>query len=296
MVLRAGRRIGGLTGAPVDGPALGAVVLAAGMGERFGGPKQLVAVGPAGECILAYNVHDLLAAGFARVAVVTRRELAGQVRAVLEPAGAAVTVVFQDVPPGRRKPWGTGEAVVAGARGVAGSAAVAVANADDLYGLASFAALHGQLCRDPVRATVVTFALGDSVPPAGPVSRAVLQVRDGRVRAIEEQHGIRRDGSGGFLPGRLSAGTPVSMNLWGLPATVVETLEAWVRASVDGVRRTAPVDGEVLLPDGLRDQLRAGLEIVAVPSGSRWAGLTNPGDLQEVRAHAATHWESPLWR
>ncbi len=276
------------------------VVLAAGMGSRFGGPKQLVPVGPSGESILDYNVHDALAGGFERVVIVTRPELADRVAALIErgPAlgGADVVVTLQHVPAGRTKPWGTAEAVAAAAPHVDG--AFAIANADDLYGAASFAALASHLAEHPQGGGAVGFRLGETVPAQGSVSRAVLATSAGIIRDLVEVHGIHRVGDG-FAPatvdavGRLGADTPVSMNLWGLPLEAMDRLNEAAAAFIalpESQRR-----GEVLLPDVVRSMVAAGLAIRVLETTDRWAGLTNPEDLAGVAAHAAATWPSPLW-
>jgi molybdopterin-guanine dinucleotide biosynthesis protein A len=275
------------------------VILAAGMGSRFGGPKQLVPIGPAGESILDYNAHDAARAGVDRIVAVTRPELQEAVGARLEAStrGVETVVALQHLPPGRTKPLGTTEAVLVGAAHVDGP--FGVANADDLYGPDSFVAAVRCLRQAPDTAAVVGFPLGHTVPTAGSVSRALLQVGtegQDRIVGIHEVHGISRAGAG-WIPaevpgvGLVGDRTMVSMNLWAFPLSMVallrEALDEFVAA---GSRE------ELLLPEVVGRLVGAGrARVDLVTSDERWSGLTNPDDVDLVRQHAAERWRSPLW-
>ncbi|HET6874085.1 MAG TPA: NTP transferase domain-containing protein [Acidimicrobiales bacterium] len=273
------------------------IILAAGVGSRFGAPKQLTPVGPHGETILQYNAHDAVAAGFDRIVAVTRPELHEMVESRLgEVCGPEVEtrVVLQVVPEGRGKPLGSADAVLAAAAHVEGD--FGVANADDIYGPSAFRALAGAIDAGDADATVVAYRLADTVPPTGRVSRALLRVEAEAVTGLVETHGIgrRADGRLTVEPGGrlLDGGEWVSMNLWGLPAHMIDHM----RSRVEAFRPRAGADAEIYLPDVVGDLTRSGnLKLRWVPSGERWTGITNPDDLEAVRTFLEATRPQPLW-
>src|SRR2546421_10926263 len=205
------------------------VILAAGVGSRYGGPKQIEPVGPAGAILLDYSIYDARRAGFEAVVVVTRPELA----AAFERIGATVVIQRLDdvpgpVPAGRTKPWGTGHAVLAAAPEVGGP--FAVVNADDFYGRAAFtraaeflAAAHGGAGSGTF--ANIAYPLRDTLSAAGGVKRAVCRAdADGWLESVEEVVDIRRVDDGTYAgtdprgrPVRLAADALVSMNPGGFP-------------------------------------------------------------------------------
>jgi hypothetical protein len=277
------------------------VVLAAGMGSRFGGLKQIQPVGPGDELILDYSVFDARRAGFERLALVIRPEheeafrgsiggrLARQIETVYchqrlddLPAGA--------VPPeGRSKPWGTGHATLAAREAVDGP--FAVINADDFYGAASFAALGRflQSSDGQVDGALVGFRLDQTLSEHGTVSRGVCRVsEDGWLQAIEERTAIQRTDAGISYAGedgqnhRLSGAEMVSMNFWGFPASFMTSLadqwEAFVAA------RGNDAKAEFYLPFAVDEQARRGaLRIRALNTPSAWFGITYREDLASAR-------------
>jgi hypothetical protein len=281
---------------PETSSPLTMVILAAGMGSRFGGPKQLVGVGPADECILDYNAHDAVVAGFDRLVVVTRPELDAAVRLVLD-AGAAqrvpVEIAFQHIPAERPKPWGTAEAVLVAldAAGLdAGDGPFAVDNSDDLYGPRSFSLLADQLRAAPDEGALIGFPLGTTIPPVGAVSRGVVRSADGQVEGITEVHGVSRGDSGALVPPELDPDALCSMNLWGLPSAAVPVIRQFVKTGMATIG-----DGELLLPNAVQALLDDGLVVRLLRSPEQWAGMTNPEDIDDVRHRATTGWTSPLW-
>ena len=272
------------------------IVLAAGMGSRFGGPKQLVPVGPGGESILEYNVHNAVAAGFQRVVVVTRAELAEQVQATAGRAAgdAEFAITYQQVPDARSKPYGTAEAVSTAASYV--DDAFAVANADDLYGPAAFASLYAHASQNDVDGAIVGFRLADTVPAEGAVTRGLLLHDGGEVTAIRETRGISRDGDR-WLPesvegvGALTGNEMISTQLLSLPSRVM----SHIRTVVDKFVASGD-EGEVLLPDVIGSMLESGeLRVLLLGGGDEWAGMTNPEDLETVRAYVRDRWPAPLY-
>lgn len=275
-------------------PAL--VILAAGMGSRFGGDKQLAAVGPAGETITDYLVYDALRAGFGDIVLVVREGIREQLAAALARRfGERVTFRFamqrlDDVPPGSRapapraKPWGTSHAVLAGGRGL--GEPFGVVNADDLYGPAAFAALAAFLRapQSPDTHAIIGFPVRDTLTEHGAVNRGVCRVtgagwldRIREVRGIEPQGdgAAYRDEDGGVhvLPGD----TPVSMNMWGFAPSMVAELERRFATFLE--RHGADASAEYVLPGAVEDMVREGVARVRVITGPfRWWGVTYPAD------------------
>ncbi|HWO89356.1 MAG TPA: NTP transferase domain-containing protein [Gemmatimonadales bacterium] len=282
-------------------PGLSLVVLAAGLGTRFGGLKQLEPVGPRGETLLDYTVHDAMRAGFKRVVFVIRQGMvrdfhpfASRFRGPLE-----IKLAFQhleDAPPGvniraRRAPWGTAHAVLAAAPHVSGT--FAVVNADDFYGHEAFREAAAFLQRRPggrVTWGLVGYPLDETLSASGPVNRAVCRVdADGWLLDLVER---RVDGSDA---GR---GDVVSMNFW----CFTQDLFTLLREGFDEFAPRAGPEHEYLLPNAVRQALQAGLARVKVlRADSRWLGLTHPSDVAGVSAAlrnlAGTGaYPDPLWR
>jgi MobA-like NTP transferase protein len=297
------------------------VGLAAGMGSRFGGPKQLEPLGPGGETMLDFAIHDALRAGFDRVVLIIQpamhdvfeRGVVTRWRSRLP-----IELVHQDLdalpagmtrPASRRKPWGTGQAVLAAAPAVDGS--FAVVNGDDFYGRAAYGALAAFLRAPagdalPVHA-VVGFPLAETLSEAGSVNRALLEVTsDGWLSRIEEVVGIEAAGHDGRVrvdggESRLIPGSaPVSMNMWGLAPDVFATL---AEAFVSFLERHAGDErAEFLLPTHVQELVQRGRARVRVlPGKGPWCGITHPEDRARVSGALRAHVERgeyprPLWR
>jgi hypothetical protein len=277
--------------------SLSLVVLAAGMGSRYGGPKQIDRVGPGGATLVDYAIFDARRAGFERAILVVREGMEAEMReavgeriarrfrlgyavqhAAASPGGAA--------PPGRAKPWGTGHATLAAARLVDGP--FAVVNADDFYGAASYRILADHLrrgARGPVpEHALVGFPLAATLSPDGPVSRGVCTVdADGFLTAIREVLKVERDADAArFLDDdgswrRLPGETPVSLNFWGFAPEMLNALAfGWERFLA---RHAASLTAEYYLPASVQALVEQGKARVRVlGGGGPWAGLTYPGD------------------
>src|SRR4051812_49039441 len=215
------------------------VILAAGMGSRYGGLKQVDPVGPSGETMLDFAVFDAIRAGFDHVVFVIRRDFESAFREQVArrfEKRIAVDYVFQALtelpagfrpPAGREKPWGTGHAVWCARQAVKSN--FAVINADDFYGAQSFAQLATFLrAADPhavpARFAMVGFRLANTLSDHGAVSRGICAVgADGELRSIVEQTNIQ---PGELGPGKkFSGGEPVSMNCWGFTPALFPLLE-----------------------------------------------------------------------
>ena len=272
------------------------VVLAAGMGSRYGGLKQLDPVGPGGETVLDYAVFDALRAGFARVVFVIRRDFEEVFRERIGSryAGRAeVDYVFQSLdalpagftpPPGREKPWGTGHAVWCAAGALRGN--FAVINADDFYGADSFAQLARFLgaARGPEFA-MVGFRLANTLSEHGTVSRGVTASGpDGDLRSIVEHTGIA---AGEVGAGRRYSGEEiVSMNCWGFTPDLLPGLDAEFRGFL--AARGAEPKAEFYLPAAVSALIgRGGARVRVLPTSATWFGVTYREDKPRVQAAVA---------
>ena len=274
------------------------VILAAGIGSRYGGLKQLEKVGPGGATLMDYTMYDALRAGIGRVVVVVQRSTEKEVREHISSGAGSrvdVTYVHQDlhamprgfvVTPGRTKPWGTGQAVLAAAPHLENGSFI-VANADDFYGREAIASLDeflGKPSSDGLAHwAMVGYRLGDTLPPAGAVSRALcVQDIDGWLVDLEEIPAIRRDGleavweDASGKEQTQSLDSLVSMNLWGFTHELLRLLEKGFIKFLDNNPSTKD---EYYLPKGVAYALGTGNARVAVlPVGERWCGITSRAD------------------
>lgn len=267
--------------------------MAAGLGSRFGGVKQLAAVGPEGEVILDYTIRDAVAAGVDEVILIVRNDIladtADHVRSVHGDALPVTFVCQDDLGPPRDKPWGTVHAVLSAAEAVA--APFILANADDYYGTASFEMAFdrlGDLSAD--RGLLVAFEVGKTLPEHGTVTRGVCSVEDGLLIGIDETSDLHRRADGTIGAGSdgppLDETTPVSMNLWAFDPSIMEALQTrW-----DGfyaAHKDEP-KAECLLPTEVSALMADGYTVELQSSPETWTGLTNPDDLETVQNLIAT--------
>ena len=274
-----------------DNPAISLLLLAGGLGSRFGGTKQLATVGPRGSAILDYSIREAAAVGVTRVVVVGRTDLDEDIRRhlVAQHGGDLnLVMVHQDAfGPARARPWGTGHAVVSAQATLDGP--VVVLNADDHYGPTGIArivkSLSGAESTVP-SAAMLGFQLGRTLPETGTVSRGVCtRDRTGRLIGLVETHGIGRYGDAirAVDPvGELSPEASVSMNIWALPMAAIDRLaEQW---AVFHRHHADSPTAEFLLPEALEEQRVEGrLSIEVVDTDEEWIGITNREDLEVAR-------------
>jgi hypothetical protein len=283
------------------------VILAAGLSTRYGSPKQLAPVGPSGEALLDYGIHDARRAGFGDVVFVIRREQEESFRehaSRLLADAVPVHYAFQriDEPasarpaaPGRTKPWGTAHAVLAAAPQV--QVPFAVMNADDFYGTTAFTLLADFLRAraepDGLRLALVGYRLRDTLSAAGGVSRGICRVDDrGRLLSVTEVRGIR-DGAAGITgtaesgdTHHLSGDDIASMNLWGCPPAAFPLLERQFLRFLEGA--AADPAAEFLIANAVSDELAQGtLSVQVLRSPDAWIGMTFPEDRDRVAARLA---------
>jgi UTP-glucose-1-phosphate uridylyltransferase len=271
------------------------LVLAAGMGSRYGGLKQIDPVGPSGETVLDYGVFDAVRAGFGKAVFVIRRDFEGAFRSSVAAKYAgriAVDFVFQstddlpqgyDVPAGREKPWGTGHAVWCARNAVTGP--FAVINADDFYGASSFTLLAAFLRRtEENRFAIVGFRLAKTLSENGTVSRGVCRESKGNLVSITEEREVAASDVG---PGRRFSGNEiVSMNLWGFTPSIFGGLAAQLRGFLAG--KASDPKAEFYLPGAVSDLVSKGAATVnVIPSEAAWFGITYKEDRPRVEAALA---------
>ena len=278
------------------------VIMAAGMGSRFGGPKQTTPVDEYGHFLLHYSLFDAYRAGFRKVVFVVKEDTAEEFRESVGPAVAAafdVRYAYQKldtlpagyaVPAGRTKPWGTAHAVLCAAPEIDGP--FAVINSDDYYGIEAYRLLYDFLAvpRPERSYAMVGFRLRNTVTANGSVSRGVCTERNGMLESITERTHIEQRGADAAytedgehfidLPGD----TTVSMNFWGFMPSIFQELEAYF----DHFLRCEAGDNikaECLLPGMVGDLLEQGrLEVSVLHSADRWFGMTYHEDRQAVAA------------
>ncbi|HTX01188.1 MAG TPA: NTP transferase domain-containing protein [Acidimicrobiales bacterium] len=273
------------------------VILAAGHGRRFGGLKQLAAVGPNGEAIMDYTARSAERCGFESAVVIVREEIREEIEAHIAsawPASWRAQIVCQ------MPIAGTAPAVLSAAGELQGP--FGVVNADDLYGEAALTALYRTLGgAAPDVHVMVAYHLGKTILTSAPVTRGLCEL-DGEgflVRIVEQSVRARPDGGYEAAPlgpnrksdpdatyeWRRSGDEPVSMNLWGFQQSVLDDLAAAVEAG----REQAAAGAELLLPDVVGELVSQGrARLRAVVTESRCIGITHPDDLDLVRREIAT--------
>ncbi len=262
------------------------VVMAAGMGSRFGGMKQIAPLGPDGQIIIDYSVFDAVRAGFDKAVLIIKKENEEDFRAV---AGRRieklidVEYVFQRpdalpagflLPEGRTKPWGTGHAVLS-AREAVGEMPFAVINADDFYGRASYQLIHETLIGEEPEC-MVGFELGKTLTESGTVSRGVCRIEDGLLRSVTEHTALDKNSG-------IPLDTIVSMNLWGFSPRIFATLERDFTEFLRTMKN--PMKDEFYLPFVVDSMIRnEGARFRVLRTPERWYGVTYPEDAESVRA------------
>jgi NDP-sugar pyrophosphorylase family protein len=264
------------------------LVLAAGLGLRYGGLKQLEKFGPLRRTLLQYSLQTALHHGYARAVCTVLEKNVAAMEELLRPLRTHMSIELAiqnladgpaSIPPGREKPWGTAHAVYA-ARHLLPSP-FTIVNADDCYGEEAWEAMANVRSRCGSGAALVAYRLEKTLSPNGPVSRGVCQLAGGRLASIREFHKICRDGLGNIVDGPtgtvFSGNEPVSMNFWHLPPLFLRFLEK------DGVKffsHTAELAaGEWALPDAVGRWMAAtGTPVLGLVTESPWCGVTHPED------------------
>ena len=279
------------------------VIMAAGMGSRFGGLKQMTPVDEEGHFIIDFSLYDAYQAGFRRVAFIIKREIEQTFR---ETIGARmekwfhVDYVYQEldrlpegfaVPEGRRKPWGTAHAVAC-CRGVV-EGPFAVINSDDFYGRGAYEAIYRFLTENkaPHHYAMLGYQLRNTVTEFGSVARGVCHVQDGMLLDITERTKIFKRGQDAaytedgetFVP--LSGDTQVSMNFWGFTPEILDEIWDAFPAFLAENLPVNPEKCEFYLPTFVGRRLAEGkVSVRVLPCMETWHGVTYKEDLDSVKS------------
>lgn len=277
------------------------VVMAAGRGSRFGGMKQVAAIGPSGESLFDYAVYDAARSGFSHAVFVVADGSRDAVRAHVEGGcGRYVDVRYvEQNAEGRSKPWGTGHALLCACSVVEGP--FGVANADDFYGARSFEVLARELAADHSHHVLVGFRLQHTLSPNGGVSRGVCEVEGQFLTSIAELHDIARtnDHIGSRERITLTGDELISTNLWGFRQRFCENLAQGFGGFVS--RCGDDPDAEFLIGDAVQHlDLGGNDRVLVVATPERFHGITYSKDLAVVKNEIASlvtagRYPSPLW-
>lgn len=300
------------------------VIMAAGMGSRYGGLKQIDPVDDKGHLIIDFSIYDAIRAGFREVVFIIKKELEADFREVIGDRISRfvkTSYVYQEVtalpmgysvPEGRGKPWGTGHAVLLCAGAVDGP--FAVINADDYYGSRAFQMIYDELCRaqddDSYRYSMVGYVLENTLTENGHVARGVCTTgADGNLSGIHERTRIERRGAGaayteddGATWTEIPAGSTVSMNLWGFTPSILRELQERFTVFLDANFPVNPLKCEYFLPTVVGELLQEGKATVKVlKSPDKWYGVTYRPDheivVEAVKAmKAAGTYPDELWK
>ena len=282
------------------------VIMAAGMGSRYGGSKQVDKMTDAGEIILDFSLYDAMLAGFNKVIFIIREEHRDVFRELVdERAGRFLDVEYAyqkledipegyDIPEGREKPWGTSHAVMAARHLIDGP--FVVINADDYYGPGAFSSLYEYLLKnedgDKYEFCMAGYKLENTVTENGHVARGVCELDENgylvgvteRTKIEMKEEGIAFTEDDGESWTVLPEGTVVSMNFWGFSAAMMKELEAGLPAFLDKALTENPLKGEYLLPFTVDSLIKSGKARVKVlTSPDKWCGVTYKEDKEDVK-------------
>ncbi len=283
------------------------VIMAAGMGSRYGGNKQLDKITEQGDIIMDFSLFDAYEAGFRRVCFIIKHDFEEIFKEHIENGAGKkyeVYYVFQEgtdlpegytLPEGRTKPWGTGQAVLA-ARDVI-DAPFAVINADDYYGKEGFRKIYDFLKTkaDASHNCMVGFEVEKTLSENGTVSRGICEAKDGKLASIVEHLKLAKEADGTITDTlsdgskiEISPDSPVSMNLWGFGAEYMEVLKSDFIEALDRIMVENPMKGEYYIQTPINKQINNGTASYEIlTSSDKWFGVTYKEDKPEVVAKFA---------
>ena len=285
-------------------PAL--LIMAAGLGSRFGGVKQIEHVGPHGEILMDYSIYDAVRSGFKKLIFVIKEDIYEDVKALssgviamLEKQGYGPIEVcfavqrFEDVPSfytvprERTKPLGTVHAVLAAREHI--KEPFLVVNADDYYGPEAYSAMYKSvIALGESEASMAGYRLGVTLSPTGGVTRGICSVdRDGCLESVTETYDIHLEGDkiisrGGY---ELDENVSVSMNVWGMRADIIPRMQEYFELHLKALNKDNELTKECLLPEFVDWMIKNhALKVKAVQSGAAWLGLTCRADVPPAAA------------
>ena len=260
------------------------VVMAAGMGSRFGGLKQITPLGPNGEVIVDFSAYDAVEAGFSKVVFIIKKAIEKDFREVAGKRIEKMTdveYVFQEldklpsgfsVPEGREKPWGTGHAILCAKDAI--STPFAVVNADDYYGKMAYRVIHDYLVKTN-EMCMVGFKLGNTLTENGTVTRGVCETKDGFLTSVVENFNLDKNSG-------VPLDATVSMNMWGFNTEIFNVLEEKFKVFLGDLKN--PMKDEFLLPTIVDDMIKSqGAKVKVLTTDDRWYGVTYKEDAEPVK-------------
>ena len=286
------------------------VILAAGMGSRFGGPKQLYPVGPNGEFIMDYSIYSAIKYGFNKVVFVTREELLDSFKETIEKRindKIKIEYALQKldyipegftVPIGREKPWGTAHAIYCAKEFI--NEDFAVITSDDFYGDEGIKDLSNALDREDY--SIIGYQISETLSENGSVKRGVIFTKDGYVTdVIESVCTLQNDGvlieplNKNIETKLVPLDNPVSMLMYGLKPDIFSVIENKM-ITVFKTNKDSLDTFEFYLPDILDEEIKSGRKILDVPTKSKWLGLTYKEDIDILCSHIKEEIEKGIYQ
>ncbi len=282
------------------------VVMAAGMGSRYGGLKQIDPIDSYGNVIIDFSIYDALKAGFKKIVFVIKHQIEADFKACIGDRISKVVdveYVYQEldkipegfeIPEGRVKPWGTAHAILCCKDVIDGP--FAVINSDDYYGPTAYKVLYDHLMNenksDKFGIALVGYRLSNTLTDKGSVARGICVVEDGKLQKINERTQIEMDGAdakftedGGKTYTALSGDSIASMNMWGYNKEFIDELEARFPKFLSTTAKENPLKSEFFLPIVVDDMLKDGIASVDVlTTPDKWYGVTYAEDKPQVTA------------
>ena len=288
------------------------LIMAAGIGSRFGGGiKQLEPVDEQGHIIMDYSIHDAIEAGFNKVVFIIRKDIENEfkdvignrIEAVCKAHSVTVEYVFQDIndipgelPEGRTKPWGTGQAVLA-AKDVLTTPFVVI-NADDYYGKEGFREIHDYLVKGG-QSCMAGFVLKNTLSDNGGVTRGICKMdKHNNLAEIVETSNIVKNAEGAEADGvKLDTESLVSMNMWGLAPEFLKTLESGFQYFFEKVVPENLIKAEFLIPTFIGELLTEGrISVKVLRTNDTWYGMTYKEDVAAVKDSFREMLEKGIYR
>lgn len=285
------------------------VIMAAGIGSRFGGGiKQLAPVGLNGEIIMDYSIHDAIEAGFNKIVFIIRKDIkdafkeaiGDRIEKICKDLDVEIAYAYQELselpdgvelPAGRTKPWGTGQAVLACKEVL--HEPFAVINADDYYGKEAYVKVHDYLVQekpadDVLHICMAGFRLGNTLSDNGSVTRGLCHITDGKLTGVTETHNIFKTADGaesredGQPAEKLDLNELVSMNMWGLTPAFMDTLYDGFVEFLQNVK-AGDIKAEYLLPVMIDTLIQKGTaQVDVLETKDTWFGVTYQEDKEVV--------------